>query len=472
MIKHTFLKKCCTIVKDSKTNTGLNPVAELNAGAVVSRALIYFDENELKKLVNDKTFADTSKLRHILKLTNCGSINNPTFRKKLFSEAGGDKKERATSFDVVIFPVYEKWDEGRGFNHVQDYWTISPRGYSEDGCTWFSPVTAKDWDEDSGVYSSDTIQREIVKWNNKEETIILTKQHFDYGNENFELDITDYVNDVLMGKRENFGLGLAFSPDYENISDENIKYVGFFTHRTNTFFEPYLETIYDEAISDDRSCFYLNKTNRLYFYANINGEPHNLDELPVCTIDDETYPVKQVSKGVYCAEITLLSSSVRPNTILYDTWSNLALNGLKMDDVEMEFVTLDPKGYYSLGNGTENKKKTIPSFNGINLNEKLEVGEVRELTIDFRVPYTTDKRELIDGAEWRLYVKDNLDEINVFEYHPIEKGYLHNFVIINTNDLVHGRYFIDLKVKNGRNINYFRECFKFEVVSNITELYK
>ena len=275
-----------------------------------------------------------------------------------------------------------------------------------------------------------------------------------------------------MGKRENFGLGLAFSPDYENISDENIRYVGFFTHRTNTFFEPYLETIYDEAINDDRSCFYLNKTNRLYFYANINGEPHNLDELPVCTIDDETYPVKQVSKGVYCAEITLLSSSVRPNTILYDTWSNLALNGLKMDDVEMEFVTLDPKGYYSLGNGTENKKKTIPSFSGINLNEKLEVGEVRELTIDFRVPYTTDKRELIDGAEWRLYVKDNLDEINVFEYHPIEKGYLHNFVIINTNDLVPGRYFIDLKVKNGRNINYFRECFKFEVVSNITELYK
>ena len=472
MIKHTFLKKCCTIVKDSKTNTGLNPVAELNAGAVVSRALIYFDENELKELVNDKTFADTSKLRHILKLTNCGSINNPTFRKKLFSEAGGDKKERATSFDVVIFPVYEKWDEGRGFNHVQDYWTISPKGYSEDGCTWFSPVTAKDWDEDSGVYSSDTIQREIVKWNNKEETIILAKQHFDYGNENFELDITDYVNDVLTGKRENFGLGLAFSPDYENISDENIKYVGFFTHRTNTFFEPYLETIYDETISDDRSCFYLNKTNRLYFYANINGEPHNLDELPVCTIDDETYPVKQVSKGVYCAEITLLSSSVRPNTILYDTWSNLALNGLKMDDVELEFVTLNSNQYYGLGSNIENKHKTHPSFSGINYNEKLGKGEVRQLTIDFRVPYTSDKRVLVDSAEWRLYAKDNVDEIDVFEYQSIEKGYLHNFVMIDTNDLVPGKYFIDLKVQNGRNTNHFKECFAFEVVNNITEIYK
>ena len=123
-------------------------------------------------------------------------------------------------------------------------------------------------------------------------------------------------------------------------------------------------------------------------------------------------------------------------------------------------------------NGTDNKKKTIPSFSGINLNEKLEIGEVRELTIDFRVLYTSDKRELIDSASWRLYTKDDIDEIDVFEYHPIEKGYLHNFVVVDTNDLVPGRYFIDLKVRNGRNVNYFRECFKFEVISNITELYK
>lgn len=472
MIKHTFLKKCCTIIKDSDANTGLNAVAELNYGATVSRTLLYFDESEIREKIEDKTFADPTKLRHILKLTNCGSIDNPSFKKILLGESACAKKERATSFSVILFEINEEWDCGRGFSHHKDYWSESPNGYSTDGCNWYSPKTANEWDNGEGVYPSEFLQKEIVKRNNNEENIIVAVQHFDYGNENFEFDVTDFVNDVLSGKKENYGLGLAFSPDFELIETDKIKYVGFFTNKTNTFFEPYLETVYDESIKDDRATFYLNKANRLYFYANINGEPQNLDELPVCTIDDETYPVKQASKGVYYAEITLLSSSVRPNTVLYDTWSNLALNGLKMDDVELEFVTLNPNQYYNLGNTLKSSQKTIPSFSGINYKEKLEIGEIRELTIDFRVPYTTDKRELIDNAEWRLYVKDGNDEINVFEYHPIEKSYLHNFVMIDTNDLVPGIYHIDLKVQNGRNLNYFRECFTFEVVSNITELYK
>lgn len=472
MIKHTFLKKCCTIIKDSEANTGLNPVAELNAGGAVSRVLVYFDETELKDKITDKTFVDTTKLKHILKLRNCGSINNPTFRKKLLSESACNKKERATSFDVILFEIKEPWDEGRGFNHIEDYWTVSPKGYSTDGASWFYSKTIKEWDFGEGIYSSEQLQKEIVKYNGGEESIIINWQHFDYGNENFEFDVTDFVNDVINGKKENFGLGLAFSPDYELLDTKDIKYVGFFTNHTNTFFEPYLETIYDETIQDDRATFYLNKTNRLYLYTNINGEPQNLDELPVCKIDDMEYPVKQASKGVYYTEITLLSSVVRPNTILYDTWSNLALNGLKMDDVEMEFVTLNPNAFYSLGNSTENRVKLQPSFSGINVKEKLGIGEVRTLNIDFRVPYTSDKRELIDNAVWRLYVKDNNDEIDVFEYHPIEKGYLHNFVMIDTNDLVPGRYHIDLRIKNGRDINYFKDCFEFEVVSNITELYK
>lgn len=471
MIKHTFLKKCCTIIKDSDANTGINPVAELNYGATVSRALLYFDEKELIEKVEDKTFADPSKLRHILKLTNCGSIDNASFRQKLTGESCV-KKERATSFTVILFEINEEWDGGRGFNHHKDSWLELNDGYSNDGCNWYCSKTQNVWDNSEGVYSTDFLQKEIVKRNNGEDNVIVAIQHFDYGNENFSFDITKFVNDIIYGNKTNYGLGLAFSPDFELLESEETKYIGFFTHCTNTAFEPYLETIYDEGIRDDRATFYLNKPNRLYFYANINGEPHNLDEMPICKIDDMEYEVKQATKGVYYAEITLLSSEVRSNTILYDTWSNLALNGVKMEDVELGFVTLDSNKYFGLGNGLENKTKTIPSFSGINYKEKLGLGEIRELTIDFRVPYTSDKRELIDSAEWRLYMKDGNDEINIFEYQLIEKGYLHNFIIIDSNDLVPGLYYIDLKVQNGRNLNYFRECFTFEIVNNITELYK
>jgi hypothetical protein len=188
------------------------------------------------------------------------------------------------------------------------------------------------WDNE-GIYTSNELSKEYTKFGNGEESIIISRQHFDYGNENFELNITEYVNDVLNGKKINHGLCLAFSPKFETMDSNKVKYVGFFSNKTNTFFEPYLETIYNETISDDRGNFYLNKPNRLYFYATINGEPQNLDEMPICSIDDEVYEVKQATKGVYYAEITLFSTSVGPNTILYDKWRNLALNGVKMDDV-------------------------------------------------------------------------------------------------------------------------------------------
>jgi hypothetical protein len=472
MIKHTFLKKCCTIIKDSNANTGLNAVAELNYGASVSRSLLYFDEKELLDKIEDKTFADTSKLKHILKLTNCGSVNNIPFNKELLTESACIKKERATSFTVILFEINEEWDNGRGFNHHKDKWFETTNGYSTDGCNWFCSKTKNEWDNGDGIYSSEFLQKEIVKRNNNEKNIIVAIQHFDYGNENFEFDITDYVNEILSGNKINYGLGVAFSPDFETIESDVIKYVGFFTNHTNTFFEPYLETIYDESIKDDRATFYLNKKNRLYLYTNINGEPRNLDSLPTCTINDKEYEVKQATKGVYYAEITLLSSEIKGNTILYDTWSNLALNGVKMDDVEMEFVALPSNGYFNIGNNLTMKDKVIPSFSGINYKEKLSIGEVRELVIDFRVQYTTDKRELIEGAEWKLYTKDNTNEICVFEYHPIEKGYLHNFVVIDSNSLVPGKYYIDLKITNGKNVNYFRECFEFEITNNITEIYK
>ena len=36
---------------------------------------------------------------------------------------------------------------------------------------------------------------------------------------------------------------------------------------TNTYYEPYVETIIDDTITDDRNYFYLNKANSLYLYV-------------------------------------------------------------------------------------------------------------------------------------------------------------------------------------------------------------
>ena len=39
---------------------------EINYGNMLSRGIIYFDHSKVKKMVEDKTYTDINKLKHIL----------------------------------------------------------------------------------------------------------------------------------------------------------------------------------------------------------------------------------------------------------------------------------------------------------------------------------------------------------------------------------------------------------------------
>jgi hypothetical protein len=343
MIKHTFFDKCCTIYKDSKSNTGLNPVAELNYGDTISRVLLHFDIENLKSLYDEKHISNLSEVKHILKMTNCGSVNNDIHNSTLYTPAG-QKKERATSFDVLLLKVPKFWDGGKGVDFMSDFWITDNHIYSESGCNWFQRVNGGSWFEE-GVYSTETLYKEIELFNNGSQSNIIAEQHFDIGNENFEFDITDYVNNMIEGKEKNNGLLLCFHPDIENLLLEQDQYVGFFGPYTNTFFHPYLETICNNPIKDNRNDFHMGRINRLYLYCHDGNDFFNLDEIPVCNVNgiDNDIIVEQQRKGVYYAEFSIKKGIVDEDTILYDTWSNLLLNGEKMEDQEFEFVVKKEK---------------------------------------------------------------------------------------------------------------------------------
>jgi hypothetical protein len=114
----------------------------------------------------------------------------------------------------------------------------------------------------------------------------------------------------------------------------------------------------------------------------------------------------------------------------------------------------------------------VPSFYGINDDETITQGDVREISVEFVEKYNTDKKILIDSAEYRLYVKDGNRELDVIEYQPVEKSFLNNFFIIYTGDLIPNQYFVDIKVNTGRETKYYRGALRFKIVSNVTERYQ
>lgn len=470
MITKTYITKSNGIISGSLINTGINPIGEINYGNGITRLLIYFDHNKIKSLIENKTYCDTSKLKHILKMTNCGSIDLSNIDATLPSSTNGGDKVRATSFDLIFFLIPKFWDGGRGFDYGANMFTEKSSTVSTDGCNWFQPRNGYSWDE-NGIYSTKTLSKEYDKFSSElGSKIIIGRQHFDFGNEDICLDITNTVNKFINGTLENYGIGIAFSKLEETIKDVQ-QYIGFFTPYTNTFFEPYIETTYDEYVEDDRANFILDKNNKLYFYSNVGGSLTNLDELPKCHINNKEYEVKQSSKGVYYVEINLSSKEFSPKTMLYDIWSNIKYDGIYFDDVELDFVTKTNQNYFNFGTNSSIPKKYIPNIYGIKYDEKIQrTGQIREVIVEARVPYTSNEMQIIDNMEYRLYIKDGVRQYDVISYHKVNRYFDKNSFVLNIDELVPQTYYIDIRIKSGNEINDYTPL-RFTVVSDITERY-
>jgi hypothetical protein len=482
MIRHFFINKTNTIIENSKENLGLNPISSIRYGKNIARIILYFDIEQIKNLINDKTICDLGKLTFNLKMTNCFSVDNVPYDKSLFTdfETIGS---RASSFDLMLFKLPCEFDEGRGYEYMSDFWVQNKKLKITEGSTWYQSKSGIPWsinngdnkifkEEDfiGGIYPFVTLQEEYEKYINNEESLIVSTQHFDTGCENLNMDITKFVLSVLNGEK-NYGLCLSFIPSYEIRKIETPQCVNFFNSHTNTFFHPFVEMNYSEIIKDDREKFIIGTENKLYLYVYDDGLLVNLDKLPKCIIDEKEYAVKQATKGVYYAIIDTNSTIMDVDTIHYDIWSDIVLNGQKMDDVEMEFVASGKSKRFFIGNGYSTLD-VVPTLYGINDGENISIDEVREIGVEFREKFTTNIKHTISNAEYRLYVKDGDREIDVINFEPINRAFLYNYFMVYGQDLIPNKYYIDIKYYTGREVKYFKNILYFNIVNNVTERYQ
>ena len=482
MVNRTYCDKICTIVLDSKLNSGLNPVSELHHGnGVYSRMLLHFDHTDIKKKIEDKTYANVEKLHHYLRMTNAGSIDFTEIHCDKISDISNGRVKRAASFDLIFFLIPMFWDGGKGFDMVYDKFSFKgnsmivphskTRLLSEDGCNWFQPRNGYKWKEE-GIYSTETLSREYENLaSDCGSSIILCRQHFDIGNENINIDITDLVNKYVNEEIPNYGIGVAFTPMTEIEDSEIEEYCSFFTHKTNSFFEPFVETVYDDYISDDRGSFCLNKNNRLYLYCNIGSIATNLDELPTCTIDDIQYEVKQYSKGIYYAEVFGDSSVFRSNTMYYDVWSNIKYDGVSFDDIEMDFVVHGQLSFFYFGNTLSESTHFTSAVYGIKEEERIKRGDLRKVSILARQNYSKNRANVIDEMYYRLYVMDGTRELDIINWSHVNKTVKENFFNIDTNMLLPQKYYVDIKYKYNMEEISERNVLSFYITDDLNNKY-
>jgi hypothetical protein len=484
-INNSYFSKNNTLISNSFTNTGRNPVTELFFGTTAtsqypsgfSRFIFNLDLSLLLEKIADGTISTgcTNNITHTLRM-----VNTSTFDIELLNTSTSQGRIRATSFDLILFRIPyinnnqntpQIWDEGVGYDFADLLYDYSnfDKNFSDRPSNWYQTTTIGVWTE-NGIYSNNNTG--VVNYN---DLTIVDIQHFEFGNENIAFDMTNEINSIINGTLENVsGWGIAFRPQIENLTGLTNTYeVQFFTRHTQTFYEPFLETNYNDLVEDDRNSFSLGKSNKLYLYLYDNGNPINLDNNPlVDMLDNVGNPIPGLTglttcrrtKGVYEVVIPPLMGYKTPCTFT-DKWYNLSLNGFPLPTQNNEVVIQSLKSSIQIGSNSVDPKLYGFDFYGIKQDEKIYNTDIRKVGVIIKQAYTTEKLLKNVQAYYRVYVREGQTEVEVQNWTKISRTPNEYYFIFDTRDKIPNEYYIDIKVESSGEINTYKKQIKFQIIN-------
>jgi hypothetical protein len=495
-ILRSYFSKNNTIISNSYVNTGRNPVVQLNFGASdyivpnygYTRFIFDLDLDLLRTFIANGTISTgcTSAMTHTLKMTNTSSFDN-----ELLNTFMSDSRRRATSFDLILFriPKYsgntgipQEWDEGVGydyndFNLAQNsaqggqspLTYVDPRAFSTRPSNWYQTTTISGWSQ-NGIYN-----------NRNEGTVnytgltVVSRQHFELGNEDLNMDMTNEINGVLNGSITGVtGWGLAYLPQIENITGLTESYsVAFFSRHTQTFYQPFLLTNYDDLIQDNRNQFLKNQENRLYLYVFQNGDYVNLDNDPTVRIEDRlgnavngmaTLSTCLRTKGIYEVIVPNGFTGATPCQY-YDVWSGLTINGQSLPNVTNTFTLQEYTAGIQIGPLSKEPQKFGFNFYGILQNEQILNTDIRKVGVTIKKAYTGQQMLMDVSAFYRVYVKEGTTEVLVQDWTPINRTPNEYYFIFDMRDKIPNQYYVDIQVNTSGEKDTYKRQLTFNIVN-------
>lgn len=469
-IYRSYFSKNDTLIEDNRTNNSQNPVTEISYGTIngdVSRYIFDIDFDPLIEKIDNGIIKPTQILTHTLVLVNTIRFS-PERVGGLFNDF---ITQRASSFDLDLYNVDEDWDEGNGYDFV--YIDEQFPNIPHQAVNWFDKKTDVPWIVEGGYISGTT------------GNTIIGSQHFQVGNEDIKIDVTDYVNNRLFSGATgytgttgftgaSYGLGIKFPEDLEILETLHRQAVAFHGKDTTTFFEPYIETTYDNRITDDRNYFFLDKDNELYLYSNVGGTLQDVTVNSVTIVDYDDVEVGVISgdsienirKGVY--RITLnIDSDAYPDAVLFtDRW-NVTQNG-KNKDIEQEFYLISQDNYYNF----ENSNRVLSDnyyfkFSGIKQSEKIKRGGFRKIFVTTKEFYNAnqDNNQSFE-IEYKIYSTQNDKyEFDIIPWTKVDRTSQGYEFTIDTSWLIPQDYSIQIRMVEG-DVYYIKEKFDFSLVSD------
>jgi hypothetical protein len=496
-ILRSYIDKNNTIISNSYVNTGRNPVIELNFGASdlivpnfgYSRFIFDLDLSLLRQNIQSGVISTgcTTGMTHTLNMTNTSSFDN-----ELLNTFMTNERRRATSFDLILFRLpqvsgttggAQPWDEGVGYDYSNFNLTqgspngvstpltfVDSRAYSLRPSNWFQTTTINDWSQ-PGIY--DNNNQGVVNYSG---LTIVAQQHFELGNEDLSMDMSDEINGVLNGTITGVtGWGVAYLPQIENISGLTDSYsTAFFSRHTQTFYQPFLQTTYNDLIQDDRNIFLKNQENKLFLYIYQNGDFVNLDSDPFVRIEDRNGDaVNGMSSLNTCLRTKGVYEVIVPNgftgspspCLFYDIWSGLTINGQAIPNVQNQFILQEYNAGIQIGSTSREPQKYGFDFYGILQNEQILNTDIRKVGVTIKKAYTGQQLLLDVSSFYRVYVKEGTTEVLVQDWTPINRTPNEYYFMFDMRDKIPNQYYVDIQVNTSGEKDTYKKQLTFNIVN-------
>lgn len=252
-----------------------------------SRILIRFNITPLSESIADGD-VPTASVEYRLRLKNANHAETVPY-----------------SYDLEVYPLSRSWDEGRGLSMFDE--NLKDKGYAN----WTNATSQVQW----SITGSDYISA----------SALTASQHFDFGTEDVDIDISNIVYAWLTGGYANYGLMLKYQDFYETGSSDYYNKKFFSRHALVPERVPRIEALWENSMQDDRSEFPYEFTGTLGYYRFIGGAPHRIQESLFVDILNSSSTVVQtltastVEDGIYEASGVFISPT--SSTQIYrDIW--------------------------------------------------------------------------------------------------------------------------------------------------------
>jgi hypothetical protein len=450
----SYFKKQATIINGNFTNNSKNPIVEISYGGgstaattKFSRYIFKIDWEAIQGRVTQEGIMLKNVVSHKVHLRNVIAQAKDLIGGEMFDA------RRGSGVEVIIFPLTEDFDEGKGFDYLfnltskvdtEPAFEFPNWEYRKFNTKWTTP----------GIYDEAPAE-------------ILDSQYLSDGTEDIELDVTAYVNKVLSGEIEDHGLGIALKREYEATPMGERHVITFFSKYTHTFYEPYLETAYEQIIQENRTKFYLDEDNSLFLVSTkdidavTSVEIYNHKGNLVKTVPGTD--VVKVKRNTYKINLNLSSDDTPEHVMFRDVW-NFTFKG-KTRCHEQSFTVLE-RDMFELGD--INAMEHWFGVNGLKHNEVVNVSSaMKRVNINLKrlKGGSVIMQPDVESMEYRIYTSQGIEQIEVIPFTPVNKLGANYFFEIDFTWFIPQQYFLEIRIVDNGVEQRSKQVIRFRVIT-------